>query len=128
LLQALDGPQRVTGAVEREGVVVVEGVVLGPLLEHLPEDLLRLLDAARLHARHGEVVLEHRQLGLQFGRLRELLERLVDNDQSRTAAIMNGSILLSAEWTVDQLADTILTYISAARTPDGSLRFGSARI
>lgn len=55
---------------------------------------------------------------------RELTERLVDNDNSRTEAIMNGSILLSAEWTVEQLADVITAYISAARAPDGSLRFG----
>lgn len=55
---------------------------------------------------------------------RELTNRLVTNDQSRTEAIMNGSILLSAEWTVDQLVDVITAYIAAARSPDGPMRFG----
>lgn len=59
---------------------------------------------------------------------RELTERLVDNDSTRTEAIVNGSIVLSAEWTVEQLADVVLAYISAAKSPGGSLRFGAHHV
>lgn len=59
---------------------------------------------------------------------RELTQRLVSNEQSRTDAIMNGSIVLSAEWSVEQLVDVIIAYIASARSPDGSLRFGMKHI
>lgn len=83
-----------------------------------------------LWAQDGVILrrLQERDPSLWHYGSRELLERLIDNDHSRTEAIMNGSIVLSAEWTVDQLSDVILAYISAARTPDGSLRFGADHI
>jgi hypothetical protein len=80
-----------------------------------------------LWAQDGVILrrLQERDPSLWHYGSRELIERLVDNDNSRTEAIMNGSVVLSAEWTVEQLADTIIAYISAARSPESSLRFGS---
>lgn len=80
-----------------------------------------------LWAQDGVVLrrLQERDPSLWHYGSRELTERLVDNDHSRTEAIMNGSIVLSAEWTVEQLVDVMLAYISAAKSPGGSLRFGS---
>lgn len=71
--------------------------------------------------------LQERDASLWHYASRELIERLSTNEQSLIEAISEGSIVLSAEWSVEQLSDAILAYVSSAKKPGGTLRFGSDR-
>ena len=83
-----------------------------------------------LWAQDGVILrrLQERDPSLWHYGSRELIERLTTNEQSLIEAIADGSIVLSAEWSVEQLSDVILAYVSSARKPDGSLRFGQDSI
>lgn len=83
-----------------------------------------------LWAQEGTIARRLQQRDSYFWRYEssELIRRLSENQASRTEAILNGNIIIYAELPAQQVADDIIAYISAARHPGGSLRYGSEHV